>query len=224
MRASLITSLLILGSFGCAKKEEPVPAADVSTSTISETVAKPETITTDTTESVPRNDSVAEEPTSTTATAAPPPVEAPKRPVPTKPVPAVGQESAAEPSKAPPPQTAPTSDTTSSAPAPTAVEPPAPSPAATPSVAAGGDATEGRAIVKAKCASCHGADGSGKTGMGTKYGLRDWRSDEVQAHSDAELDRILHEGAGKVSASAHKSKALSADDIENVVAFIRSLK
>jgi mono/diheme cytochrome c family protein len=192
-------------------------------SAISETAAKPETIT-HTTEAVPRDDSAVGEPTSTAATAAPPHVDAPKRPVPEKSAPSVGQSSAAEPSKAPTPQTAPTSDTTSAAPTPPAVEPPAPSRTDTRSVAAVGDATEGRAIVKARCAPCHGADGSGKTSMGTKYGLSDWRSEEVQAHSDAELDRILHEGAGRVSATAHKSKALSADEIGNVVAFIRSLK
>lgn len=224
MRTSLIVivSLSILGSLGCAKREEPAPATGAATSAISETAAKP--LTTDTTEAVPRDDSAVEEPTSTTATAVPPHVEAAKRPVPASSAPAAGRGSAAEPSTAPTPRTMPTSEAASAAPAPTAVELPAPSRTATPSAAAGGGAAEGRAIVKAKCASCHGADGSGKTGMGRKYGLPDWRSDEVQARSDAELDRIIQEGAGEVSATAHESKALSSDDVGNVVAFIRSLR
>jgi len=224
MKTSLIASLLILGLVGCAKRDEPIPAAGASMSAMAETAAKPEETGTDTTEAAPQHDSAAEAPASTAASAAPTGVEAPKPPVPAKSAPAVEQSSAAEPSKAPALPIAPTPAATSAAPTPVAVEPPAPSRTDTPSVAAGADATEGRAIVKAKCAPCHGADGSGKTAMGKKYEIGDWRSDEVRALSDADFVRILHEGAGKVSATAHKSKALSADDIRTVVAFIRSLK
>ena len=82
-------------------------------------------------------------------------------------------------------------------------------------------AADGAATFKAKCAMCHGADGSGQTGMGKSLGLRNMGSKEVQAQSDADLIKITTGGKGKMP--SYKAK-LSEEEIKAVVAFIRTLK
>lgn len=84
--------------------------------------------------------------------------------------------------------------------------------------AAGGSATGGQAIFKAKCASCHGADASGNTPVGKNLKIRDLRSAEVQSQSDAQLFNTISKGKGKMPAYA---KSLSEDQIHQLVAFIR---
>lgn len=79
----------------------------------------------------------------------------------------------------------------------------------------------GAETYKAKCAACHGADGAGKTGMGTKMGLRDLGSADVQKQSDAELTEITAKGKGKMPAYEAK---LSADEIKALVAHMRTFK
>lgn len=82
-------------------------------------------------------------------------------------------------------------------------------------------AADGAALYKAKCASCHGADGSGQTAMGKAMKLRDLRSPEVQKQTDAELTKITTDGKGKMP--AYKGK-LTDDGIKALVAFMRTLK
>lgn len=84
-----------------------------------------------------------------------------------------------------------------------------------------GVAADGAAIFKAKCATCHAADGSGSSPMGKKMGLRDLGSAEVQKQTDAELTAITADGKGKMPAYASK---ISADEIKAVVAHVRTLK
>ena len=74
---------------------------------------------------------------------------------------------------------------------------------------------------KAKCAMCHGADGSGNTAMGKKFGLKDMGSADVQKETDAQLTQVITKGKDKMPEYGSK---LSADDIKNLVAFIRTLK
>ncbi len=78
---------------------------------------------------------------------------------------------------------------------------------------------DGAAIYKAKCAACHGPDGTGQTTVGKNLKVRDLSSAEVQKLSDAEMTKVLTDGKGKMP----KSK-LSADDMTAVIAFVRSLK
>lgn len=78
----------------------------------------------------------------------------------------------------------------------------------------------GAALYKAKCASCHGADGSGNTPAGKSLKVRDLRSPEVQKMSDAELIAVTTSGKGKMPAYGSK---LSADQIKQLVAVIRAL-
>jgi mono/diheme cytochrome c family protein len=76
------------------------------------------------------------------------------------------------------------------------------------------------AAYKAKCATCHGADGAGKTPMGQKLGLRDLRSPEVQKQSDAQLNAIIGKGKEKMPGF---EKSLGADQVKQLVAYVREL-
>jgi len=88
-------------------------------------------------------------------------------------------------------------------------------------ISASAFAADGPAVYKAKCASCHGADGAGQTTMGKKMNLRDLGSPEVQKQTDAELYTWTADGKGKMP--AYKGK-LGEGEIKALVAFIRTLK
>ena len=75
-------------------------------------------------------------------------------------------------------------------------------------------------IFKGKCASCHGPDGAGATSVGKAMKVRDLRSAEVQKASDADLQKVISDGKGKMP--AYKTK-LSVADISSLVAYIRGL-
>ncbi len=89
------------------------------------------------------------------------------------------------------------------------------------------EAVSGPAVVdaaatyKAKCASCHAADGSGNNAVGKALKCRDLRSAEVQAQSDAQLLAIITKGKGKM---AGFGKTLGAESCKALVAHVRSLK
>jgi cytochrome c6 len=82
-------------------------------------------------------------------------------------------------------------------------------------------AADGAAVYKSKCAMCHGPDGSGQTPMGKTLKLRGLHSPDVQKQTDAELVKVISDGKGKMP--AYKGK-VSADEINALVAFIRTLK
>ena len=82
-------------------------------------------------------------------------------------------------------------------------------------------AADGAAVYKAKCATCHGANGAGDTTMGKNLKLRALGSADVQKTSDADLTKVIADGKGKMP--GYKSK-LSGDEIKALVTFIRSLK
>jgi mono/diheme cytochrome c family protein len=79
---------------------------------------------------------------------------------------------------------------------------------------------DGAAIYKAKCASCHAADGSGNTSIGKAMKLRDLRSAEVQKQTDKELYTVTADGKGKMP--GYKTK-LSEAEINGLVAYMRDL-
>jgi len=79
----------------------------------------------------------------------------------------------------------------------------------------------GADIFKAKCAMCHGADGSASTGMGKSMGLKPLSSPEVQNMSDADLTALITNGKGKMP--AYKGK-LSDADISAVAKYVKTLK
>ena len=79
----------------------------------------------------------------------------------------------------------------------------------------------GEALYKSKCAGCHGADGKGQTSMGKANNIRDLGSADVQAQSDDAIAGIISGGKGKMPAYG---KSLKADQIKDLVAYIRTLK
>jgi mono/diheme cytochrome c family protein len=83
------------------------------------------------------------------------------------------------------------------------------------------DAVKGADVYKAKCASCHGADGKGETTMGKTLKVKDLASPEIQNQHDSELKTLLENGKGKMP--AYKSK-LTDEQIESLVQYIRVLK
>jgi len=81
-------------------------------------------------------------------------------------------------------------------------------------------ASDGAAVYKTKCASCHGADGSGQTAMGKSLKLRDLGSADVQKQTDKELYNLTTDGKGKMP--AYKGKLTEAD-INALVAHMRTM-
>ena len=77
----------------------------------------------------------------------------------------------------------------------------------------------GETLYKAKCAGCHGPDGSGSA-VGKKLGAHDFHSAEVQVQSDAGLNAIIASGKNKMPAY---QESLKADQIASLVAYIRTL-
>ncbi len=72
----------------------------------------------------------------------------------------------------------------------------------------------------AKCAMCHGKNGSGDSPMGKNMKVPDLRSKAVQSKSNAELDAIITKGKGMMPAYGSQ---LSKEDISGLVAYIRHL-
>jgi cytochrome c6 len=81
--------------------------------------------------------------------------------------------------------------------------------------------TGGEALYKAKCVACHGADGKGETAVGKANKVRDLGSADVQAQSDDAIAGLIGNGKGKMPPYA---KSLKAEQIKDLVAYIRSLK
>ncbi len=92
-------------------------------------------------------------------------------------------------------------------------------PAALPTVSAAPDAA---AIYAAKCAKCHGSDGSGVEKY-KKKGVKDFTDAQWQkTRSDAQFTASINNGKGEVM-PAWKAK-LSAEEIKALVGFVRAFK
>ncbi len=83
---------------------------------------------------------------------------------------------------------------------------------------------------KAKCSSCHGADGKGQTDQGKKMGVADYTAADWQkGRTDDQLkaaisDGIKREKAGKKQEMDPFKDKLDAAQIDALVGYIRSLK
>ncbi len=79
---------------------------------------------------------------------------------------------------------------------------------------------------KAKCASCHGADGKGDTEQGKKMGIANLASPAWQkANDDAAIKKAIENGVKKDGKEMDGFKdKLAADQIDGLVQYIRSLK
>ena len=78
------------------------------------------------------------------------------------------------------------------------------------------------------CVKCHGADGKGQTKAGRKLNVKDYTDAKVQAEmKDEEMIKATTDGvldkAGKEKMKAYKDE-LSADEIKELVAYIRKFK
>jgi len=78
---------------------------------------------------------------------------------------------------------------------------------------------ETQSLYKAKCAACHGADGTGSV-IGKKNGARDFAMPEVMKQSDAEMIDITTKGKNKMPAFKDKLKDT---EIKDLVAYVREL-
>ena len=89
-------------------------------------------------------------------------------------------------------------------------------------LAAAGDAAKGKEFFAKKCKACHAEDGSGAPAMKKKFGekLKPLGSPEIQGLADAALAKQIK------AAANHKALAagLADADLDNVVAFVRTLK
>src|SRR5258708_18038373 len=79
------------------------------------------------------------------------------------------------------------------------------------------DAKAGKTAYDKSCKSCHTPDGSGNAAVAKmmKVELRDLKSAEVQALSDADLKKVITAGKGKMKPVA----AVSEGDAEHIVAY-----
>jgi mono/diheme cytochrome c family protein len=87
-------------------------------------------------------------------------------------------------------------------------------------MATGSESGAAEGLFKAKCAVCHGVDGSGNTVMGKKLNVRDLRSPQVQKISDTELNHIIARGKEKMPSF---EKALGRDQVDQLVSYTREL-
>lgn len=72
--------------------------------------------------------------------------------------------------------------------------------------------------IRAKCAVCHGDDGSGDTPQGKQRHVPDLRSPEIQKLTNDELADIIQKGHGKMP-----SFVLTKQQIDLLVMFIRGI-
>lgn len=78
----------------------------------------------------------------------------------------------------------------------------------------------GEKVYKAKCASCHGADGVGATPAGKATKARDFCSDEVKKETDEEWTTVILKGKNKMPAY---DKKVTDEEVKAVAAYIRTL-
>ncbi len=78
-------------------------------------------------------------------------------------------------------------------------------------------AEDGAALYKAKCAGCHAADGTGSP-MGKKLGAKPLGGADVQKLTDADLEKTISGGKGKMP----PFKTLTPAQIKSLVAEIRA--
>src|SRR5882724_2753509 len=76
-------------------------------------------------------------------------------------------------------------------------------------------------LYKGKCAVCHGASGKGDSPAGKSMGVVSFSDPAVAGKSDADLRAVIEKGKNKMPAYG---KSLKPEEIQGLVAYIRSLK
>lgn len=89
-------------------------------------------------------------------------------------------------------------------------------------VASAADAKAGQVAYDKSCKACHGPDGTANSAIAKmmKVDMKDLQSAEVQALSDDDIKKIISGGKGKM----RPVNAVSGPDVDNVVAYVRTLK
>jgi mono/diheme cytochrome c family protein len=84
------------------------------------------------------------------------------------------------------------------------------------------DTNAGKATYDKSCKMCHGPDGTpnAKIAAAMKVEMQHLGSKEVQGMSDAALKKVVTEGQGKMK----PVKTISGADLDNLIAYIRTLK
>jgi cytochrome c6 len=84
------------------------------------------------------------------------------------------------------------------------------------------DAGAGKAVYTSKCQACHAADGAGNQNLAKAMGvtLAPLGGADVQKMSDDDLKKVVTGGKGKMKPVSSVSGA----DLDNVVAYVRTLK
>src|ERR1035437_1114972 len=80
-------------------------------------------------------------------------------------------------------------------------------------------ADDAAAMFKAKCAMCHGPDGSGDTPTGKMMKAADLRSADIQKAPDSEFSDAISKGRNKMPAVG---KTFKPEEVKGLVAFVRS--
>jgi cytochrome c6 len=75
-------------------------------------------------------------------------------------------------------------------------------------------------LYKARCASCHGADGTGNTSVGKVLHVHNFRSPEIQKMTEAELTEIIAKGKAKMPKYEGKLKE---SEIKALGAYVHEL-
>ena len=86
--------------------------------------------------------------------------------------------------------------------------------------AGGTEDQDPKALYKAKCAICHGIDGSADTAIGKDLKAKDLRSAGTQKMSDEKLYQVIAKGRGKMPAF---ERSLGEDKCRQLVAYLRGL-
>jgi mono/diheme cytochrome c family protein len=88
--------------------------------------------------------------------------------------------------------------------------------------ASAADAKAGQEVYAKSCKSCHGADGTPNPAIAKmkKVEMKSLGAADVQAQSDGDLGKIITDGKGKMP----PVKSVSGPAVDNVVAYIRTLK
>jgi cytochrome c oxidase cbb3-type subunit III len=76
-------------------------------------------------------------------------------------------------------------------------------------------------LYKSKCAVCHGPSGKGDSPAGKTMGVLSFADPKVGGKSDAQLKEAIEKGRNKMPAYG---KSLKPEEIQGLVAYIRSLK
>lgn len=89
-------------------------------------------------------------------------------------------------------------------------------------VARAADIGDGKTVYERSCKSCHGGDGTPNPAIAKmfKVDMRPLGSAAVQSLSDDQIKSIITNGQGKM----HPVKSVTGSSLDDVVAYVRSLK